>query len=185
VGAVPTCDVGETRCDGTRLQYCSEGRTGWLTAEECASEALCQGSLGNLSSSGTPQCVPPACAAGQHRCGETGMLQVCSEDRSGFVDQEPCIGAPFCNAVLADQGQSGCTDAPCEAGLMQCNGAQIQVCRDDRTGLDPVGAPCESAALCNVDDPANAFCDDPLCRRGATSGDEFRCQGDQLQRCNE
>jgi hypothetical protein len=182
---LPSCAVGETRCEGARLQFCSEGRTGWITAEECASEALCQSSIGVLGTSGTPQCLPPACAAGQHRCSETGMLQVCSEDRSNFVDQEQCVGAPFCNAVLADQGQSGCTDAPCEAGLAQCNGAQIQLCRDDRTGLDPVGEPCESAALCNADDPANAFCEEPLCRRGATSGDEFRCEGAQLQRCNE
>ncbi len=182
---LPACAVGETRCDGARLEYCSEGRTGWITAEECASEALCQASLGNLGSSGEPQCTPPACAAGQHRCSETGVLQVCSEDRSGFRDQEQCIGAPFCNAVLADQGQQGCRDAPCEAGLAQCNGAQIQVCRDDRTALDPVGAPCESAALCNAEDATNAFCEAPLCHRGATSGDEFRCDGAQLQRCNE
>jgi len=68
---------------------------------------------------------------------------------------------------------------------MQCNGAQIQVCRDDRTALDDVGPPCESAALCNADDPSNAFCDPPVCRRGATSGDEFHCEGALLQRCNE
>jgi hypothetical protein len=110
---------------------------------------------------------------------------VCSEDRSGFIDKEQCIGAPFCNAALANQGQSGCTDAPCEAGLMQCNGAQLEICRDDRTGLDPLGEPCESAALCNADNPANGFCEEPLCRRGATSGSEFRCEGSQLQRCNE
>jgi hypothetical protein len=49
---LPACAVGEARCDGTRLQFCSEGRTGWITAEECASEALCQGSLGNVGSNG-------------------------------------------------------------------------------------------------------------------------------------
>ncbi|MEY2930218.1 MAG: hypothetical protein RL033_967, partial [Pseudomonadota bacterium] len=82
---LPTCASGETRCDGARLQFCSEGRTGWITAEECASESLCQSSVGNVGSGGTPQCVPPACASGQHRCSETGTLQVCSEDRSSFV----------------------------------------------------------------------------------------------------
>jgi len=68
---------------------------------------------------------------------------------------------------------------------MQCNGAQIQVCRDDRTALDDVGPPCESAALCNADDPTNAICEPPVCHRGATAGDEFHCEGAQLQRCNE
>jgi hypothetical protein len=182
---LPACAVGEVRCDGARLEYCSEGRTGWITAEECASAALCSGSLTNVGSGGTPVCLPPVCAVGQHNCTEVGVLQVCSDDRTGFIDQETCIDAPFCNAVLADLGQAGCRDAPCEAGQMQCNGAQIQVCRDDRTALDDVGAPCESAALCNADDPSNAFCDPPVCRRGATSGDEFHCEGALLQRCNE
>ncbi|HEU4577224.1 MAG TPA: hypothetical protein VFS67_03145 [Polyangiaceae bacterium] len=182
---LPACAVGEVRCDGPRLEYCSEGRTGWITAEECASEALCTGSLNNVTAAGVPACLPPVCSAGQHRCTETGMLQVCSEDRSGFRDQEQCIGAPFCNSLIADQGQSGCRDAPCEAGQMQCNGAQIQVCREDRTALDDLGPPCESAALCNADDPSNAFCEPPVCHRGATAGDEFQCQGAELQRCNE
>src|SRR6185295_1251274 len=182
---LPACAVGEVRCEGAQLEFCSEGRTGWIVAEECASAALCSGSLSNVGASGTPVCLPPACAVGQHRCTETGVLQLCSEDRTGFRDQQACIGAPFCNAVLADQGQAGCRDAPCEAGQMQCNGAQIQVCRDDRTALDDVGPPCESAALCNADDPSNAVCDPPVCRRGATSGDEFHCEGALLQRCNE
>jgi hypothetical protein len=182
---LPACAVGEVRCEGAQLEFCSEGRTGWITAEECASPALCSGSLTNVSTAGTPVCLPPVCATGQHQCTDTGVLQVCSEDRTGFRDLETCIGAPFCNAALADQGQAGCRDAPCDSGQMQCNGAQIQVCREDRTGLDPVGAPCESAALCNVSDPMNAVCDEPVCRRGATSGDEFHCEGKELQRCNE
>jgi hypothetical protein len=182
---LPACAVGEVRCDGAQLEFCSEGRTGWIVAEECASAALCSGSLQNVGASGTPVCLSPACAVGQHHCTEIGVLQLCSEDRTGFRDQETCIGAPFCNAVLADQGQAGCRDAPCEAGQMQCNGAQIQVCRDDRTALDDLGPPCESAALCNTDDPSNAVCDPPVCRRGATSGDEFHCEGALLQRCNE
>src|SRR6185436_11182925 len=182
---LPACAVGEVRCEGARLEFCSEGRTGWVAAEECASAALCSGSLTNVGSAGTPVCLTPVCATGQHQCTDAGVLQVCSEDRTGFRDLETCIGPPFCNAVLADQGQAGCRDAPCEAGQMQCNGAQIQVCRDDRTGLDNSGAPCESAALCNADDPLNAVCDEPLCRRGATSGNEFHCEGKELQRCNE
>jgi len=33
---LPACAVGEVRCEGTLLRYCSEGRTGFVTAEECA-----------------------------------------------------------------------------------------------------------------------------------------------------
>jgi hypothetical protein len=182
---LPACAVGEVRCEGSQLEFCSEGRTGWTVAEECASPALCAGSLTNLGPGGEPVCLAPACAPNQHQCAEGGVLQVCSEDRTGFRVIQTCIGPPFCNAVLADQGQEGCRDAPCVAGEMQCNGAQIQVCRQDRTALDDTGALCESPALCNADDPTNAFCEDPACRRGATSGSEFRCEGAQLERCNE
>jgi hypothetical protein len=182
---LPKCAVGEVRCEGSQLQYCSEGRTGFVTAEECASSALCQGSLMNFTPSGVPACLPPVCATGEHQCTEAGVLQVCNEDRTGFRVIQACIGPAFCNAALANQGQDGCTAAPCEAGHMQCNGAEIQKCRDDRTGLDDTGTVCESAALCNAADPLNAFCEEPTCRRGATSGSEFRCDGAALQRCNE
>jgi hypothetical protein len=182
---LPACAVGEVRCEGSQLQYCSEGRTGFVSAEECATSALCQGSLMNFTPSGVPACLPPVCAADEHQCTEAGVLQVCNEDRTGFRVIQACIGPAFCNAALANQGQDGCTAAPCEAGNMQCNGAEIQKCREDRTGLDDTGTVCESAALCNAADPLNAICDEPTCRRGATSGDEFRCEGAELQRCNE
>jgi len=182
---LPACAVGEVRCEGSQLQYCVEGRTGFVAAEDCATAALCTASLTNVGPAGTPLCLPPACAANEHRCSEGGVLQVCNEDRSGFRVSQTCIGTPFCSAALADQGLDGCRSAPCEAGQMQCNGANIQVCRADRTGLDDTGVTCESPALCNAEDPANAFCEPPVCHRGATSSDEFRCDGKALQRCNE
>lgn len=182
---LPACAVGEVRCEGTQLQYCAEGRTGFVLAEDCATAALCTASLTNVGPAGTPRCLPPACAANEHQCTEAGVLQVCNEDRSGYRVIQTCIGAPFCSAALADQGQDGCRSAPCEAGQMQCNGAKIQVCRADRTALDDTGIVCESAALCNATDPSNAFCEPPLCHRGPTSSDEFQCDGRELQRCNE
>ncbi len=182
---LPACAQGEVRCEGLQLQYCSEGRTGFTSAEECATAALCQASLMNVTPGGVPACLPPVCAASEHQCTEAGVLQVCNEDRMGFRVIQACLGPAFCNAALANQGQKGCTAAPCEAGHMQCNGAQLQQCREDRTGLDDTGTVCESAELCNAEDPLNAFCEEPACRRGATSADEFRCEGAALQRCNE
>ena len=35
------------------------------------------------------------------------------------------------------------------------------ICRADQSGLDDSGPPCDSAELCNADDPANAFCETP------------------------
>ncbi len=182
---VPECIPGERRCTGDRLEFCNEGRTGWELAETCATPVLCVNSLTYAGTGERPRCIRATCDVGEHECTEGGVLQVCDEGRDRFRQLETCIGPPFCNSVEADQGRAGCLAAPCASGQMQCNGPQRQVCRQDRTGFDPVGAPCETRDLCNDDDPANAFCRAPTCQRGPTSATEFRCQGSVLERCND
>ncbi len=179
------CTGGEVRCNGAQLESCNPGRTGWALAEQCGSPALCESSLTSNDAAGNPRCLVATCTPGAHQCTEVGALQVCNEERTGFRTISTCIGPAFCNSVLADQGGNGCTSAPCEAGAMQCNGAQVQRCLDDRTGFENVGVACETAALCNDDDPLNAFCAEPACRRGELSAEEFECQAASLQRCNE
>lgn len=182
---VPECVDGERRCIGDRLEFCNEGRTGWELAETCGTPTLCENSLAFAGTGERPRCVRAACDAGEHECTESGVLQVCDEERDGFRFLEACLGPAFCNSVEADQGRPGCLDAPCAPGQMQCNGPQREVCRADSTGFDPVGTPCESRDLCNDDDPAAAVCRQPACARGPGSTTEFRCQGAVLERCNE
>ncbi|HWO11352.1 MAG TPA: hypothetical protein VNN80_17785 [Polyangiaceae bacterium] len=180
----PVCVPREVRCELNRLNACNEGQTDLALAEECATPSLCDASITYTGVRGSPRCVRPACAAGEHRCDEAGVLEVCNADRDGYDPIEACIGPQFCNAVAADNGEPGCEDAPCEAGDEQCNGPQIQRCLPDRTGFEEVGAACETRGLCN-DDNATAFCAAPACRRGPLSGTEFSCQGATLLRCND
>src|ERR1051325_10136710 len=38
------CELGTTQCDGRLLQLCTDGGTAWATLQQCASNALCEGS---------------------------------------------------------------------------------------------------------------------------------------------
>jgi hypothetical protein len=179
----PLCLNLEVRCDGVRLLACNEGLTGFDVAEECATPVLCDASIAYSGIRGSPRCKRPACDVGKHRCSDTGVLEICNEDRTGFKAKEECIGPPFCSAVAADNNQPGCREAPCESGEEQCNDADIQRCSADRTSFDTI-LTCETRGLCNDDNPA-ARCDPAVCQRGPLSGTEFRCQGNVLQRCND
>jgi hypothetical protein len=185
----PVCVPKEVRCDEqvnpANLMVCNEGQTAFTVAEDCATPKLCEASITYTGLRGSPRCVRAACSVGEHRCTETGGLELCNVDRDGFDPIEQCIGAPFCNAVAADNGQPGCRDAPCESGEQQCNGPQILVCTADRTQFVPSGAPCETRGLCNDDNTQAAFCQAPVCQRGLFSGTEFRCEGTSLLRCND
>jgi hypothetical protein len=182
--SAPACLSREVRCKGVQLLACNEGLTDFDVAEECATPVLCDASIAYSGIRGSPRCVRPKCDVNQHRCSDTGVLEVCNEDRTDFKAIEECIGAPFCSAVAADNGQPGCRDAPCESGQEQCNGAEIQRCSDDRTRFDAVTT-CETRGLCDDSNPRDAFCRPPVCQRGPLSGTEFRCQGTVLQRCND
>jgi hypothetical protein len=168
---VPVCEIDETRCTDGSLERCNAGRSGWDVVQPCATAALCERSKSRVPLS----CEPPSCAPGENRCTETGVLQTCSADLTEFADVATCIGPPFCNA-----GGGRCEPAPCEAGQLTCNGAQIQVCNPDRTGFDDFGPACETAALCNARGPANVHCDPPFC-----GVNEVSCLGsNQLETCN-
>ena len=182
----PICVPREVRCEAASLMACNEGQTDFFLAEECATPRLCDASITYTGLRGSPRCVRPVCAEGEHRCTAEGVLEVCNAARDGFDSLIKCIGQPFCNAVAADNGtpEDGCEDAPCAPGEDQCNGPQIQRCLLDQTGFENVGAPCETRGLCN-DDGAVAFCQAPVCQRGPLSGTEFRCEGAALRRCND
>lgn len=161
------CSAGEGRCDGPLLQRCNERGDGWDPVDQCASHALCDAT--------EMQCSAPACAPRQHFCSSAGELLLCKEDRSGFEHKAQCQSGAYCSAV---SGREGCEAVACRAGRQRCNGAQIEECRSDRTGFDPVGEPCASASLCREGDSAVARCEAALCVAG-----RFECDGARLMRC--
>lgn len=183
--AQPGCDLDEWRCSGDQLQTCNEGQTGWELAETCSTAALCEAGLKMIDIPSHRACARATCVVGEHRCSETGVLEVCTAERDGFIAVQPCIGPAFCNAVAANEGLSGCLDAPCQRGEMLCNGNRVERCSDDQTQFELVGEPCDTRDLCIDDDSGNAFCEEPTCRRGLGSDSEFVCDGSSLFRCNE
>jgi len=68
-------------------------------AEECATPVLCDASIAYSGIRGSPRCVRPKCEIGQHRCSDTGVLELCNQDRTDYQANEECIGPPFCSAV--------------------------------------------------------------------------------------
>jgi hypothetical protein len=166
-----TCAPGARRCTDDLLEMCLPTLTGWEPLSRCATPALCRSSLDGPSG----RCTAPVCAAGELRCTPQGVLEVCRGDLTGFETRQVCEGAPFCNVVAGR-----CEASACEAGATRCNGAQIQVCNDDRTAFENLGQPCATAALCDDDGSGTPFCRTPACGVG-----QFRCLAiGQPQRCN-
>jgi hypothetical protein len=166
---VVRCDAGTARCSEGLLQRCNDQGDGWGLIDQCASQALCDAEAG--------VCNPPACAAREYRCTDSGELQMCGPDRSGFELVQQCPSAAFCSAV---PGRAQCEGTACRAGRQRCNGPQIEQCREDRSGFDPVGEPCASAALCREGEAIFPSCAAPACVPGT-----FVCEGSILSRCSD
>ena len=165
------CQENESRCTGTGLERCNAGRTDWELVGQCETAALCE--VGR--SAVPPVCAPPECEIGSHICTPEGVLKGCRIDRTGYDTQQTCDGPQFCDPVAGK-----CNPVECEAGDKRCNGAQIEVCLEDRTGFRPEGDPCLTPQLCNDSDPSSVRCDPPKC-----AVNQFSCFGTaQLQTCN-
>jgi hypothetical protein len=164
---VVRCTPGMVRCNAHLLQRCNSEGDAWTLLNQCASAVLCDATAG--------RCAAPACGAEEHRCAEDGQLQVCKADRSGFELREQCRSAAYC---ITEPGRQRCAETECRAGRQRCNGAQIEECRTDRTGFDPLGAPCASAALCVEGEAEFPHCETASCTPGV-----FVCSGRQLSRC--
>jgi len=168
----PTCEQNASRCTGSTLERCNEGRTDFESVNLCVTAALCEQGRASVP----PVCEPPKCDPGSHICTPEGVLKGCRVDRTGYDVQQACAGPQFCDATGGK-----CNPVACEAGDRRCNGAQIEVCLDDRTGFRPEGGPCETAALCDQSDSSDVRCNFPAC-----AVDQFSCFGGvQLQGCND
>lgn len=163
------CQPGQHRCQGSVLQTCRTIARGWELEAQCASAALCDETAA--------ECQVPRCAPQEYQCLESGELVVCNADRNGFQHVEQCESGAFCSSV---RGQEGCQQTACTPGEQRCNGPQVEQCRSDRMGFDPVPPACASAALCRSDGSGSASCETPACQAGT-----FACNGRELQRCND
>jgi hypothetical protein len=166
---VVRCEPNRPRCSDNLLQRCNESGDGWVLLDQCGSSALCD--------EVAVSCATPACAPREHRCTPSGGLEACNTERTGFSQIETCLSAAFCSAVA---GREGCLGTACRAGRQQCNGPQIEECREDRSGFDKIGEPCVSAALCREGEMEFPYCVPPACVPG-----QFACDGTALLRCSD
>lgn len=107
----PVCAVGEKQCNGSQLQICNTGRTGWTNLEKCGSATLCMNSL--MPSS---QMTCDACVDGSLRC-SAAQPQTCEDPGTGPATWEDS-GAECDAAALCDATTATCL---CSLGDTRCN----------------------------------------------------------------
>jgi hypothetical protein len=181
------CNLGTFQCTGSKREICTQladGNIGWLTQEDCLSNALCvQGLEQELIG-----CVPPACNLDMGKC-EGATPQRCLEDLTGFGGfGVECANAGQCSTLPADcpNGAPCCAEA-CTPGTIRCNASAMERCANDSESWEPVES-CQSADLCQQGldlcggAAGGCVCAQPVCQPG-----ERRCSPDDpttLEVCN-
>jgi hypothetical protein len=162
-----SCQPGRRRCDGPLLEVCKPTADGWDLIEQCPTPGLCDAETG--------ACQLPVCRPLQYQCSENGELRRCNADQTGFELDRQCASRAFCSD---ERGRERCESVACNPGDRRCNGAQLEECRDDQMGFDPLMA-CINSALCVQEGPGQARCATPLCESGQNS-----CNGRELRLCS-
>jgi hypothetical protein len=178
------CEESDVQCNGADLERCvsfgAGQANGWLKIQHCDSAALC-----NADSA---SCTAKTCAFGEQRC-SGAVPERCNEDLTAREQLGSCANAAFCSPdadkCAAENKQAPCClETACTGGELRCNNGQLERCRDDQMGLDPL-ATCATQKLCELSlggcqsSPASCACEPPKCDAGAT-----RCSGSTLERCN-
>ena len=170
-GDCAACTEAEQRCAAeasAEREVCQEGKFVPLAA--CGSGELCDHSA---ASPGDCSPVVEGCAdkaPGTAVClGSTRI--VCGRDLVSVTGTpQSCVSAEAC-----EQGTGGAC-AQCVTGEHACEGQQLQICNETRTGFVSVGSPCTAGAPCNKE---LGMCTAQTCKPNAWS-----CSGDTLRHCN-
>lgn len=173
----PSCDPGQLRCSGARLEVCNDGRNGWDFVDECVTEGVCELSRQDPVA---VSCVEPVCDTGDVVCSPGGARLACGIERTEYsVTVSQCRRPEDCTPA-------GCQVDPCTVGELSCNGTTLQQCQAPADGGRPsrvAVSDCATQELCRrslsrplVGAPG---CEPPVCAPG-----EFSCAGRQMQVCN-
>lgn len=168
------CQAGELRCNSGQLERCRDDQLGLDPLVSCATQKLCELSLGACQgSAGSCACEPPKCEAGEKRC-TGGTLERCNADQTDWEALETCATEELCQSGLA-QGAVVCPPIQCRVGEHRCTGASLEVCNAGQTDFDLVKSCPGGAAFCN---PGGGVCTDTPCRVG-----QLQCNGVRVERC--
>jgi hypothetical protein len=179
--AVPTCEVGATRCVDGQPQICNAGRTDFRSnGAACATVELCN--------SGTATCATPVCGPSDTHC-VGAQPRTCNPGRTDYVDNgSACASEALCNPTTGT-----CGEQQCVAGQLRCDPAgptRLQRCKADLTGWE--SEPCDvcaTAELCSASLSA-ATCGATSCKEPVCTAGTRRCggggadQGKVLEMCN-
>jgi hypothetical protein len=188
-GQCTVCKEGEFRCNGARLEKCSSNRTSWDLYRQCANAAEC-----NVSSAECRACVP-----GETQCSgaEQRALQVCNANHT-WSSAQTCETKELCELSAAAapdaNGAKACIPPGCpEPGVSpdgvhyRCvNGVELERCPPGRVAWVQTDV-CASEDLCTTtaNDPAGADANGTQCVEPECEPDEFRCNGNRLEQCNQ
>ncbi|HEV8548418.1 MAG TPA: hypothetical protein VGQ57_05300, partial [Polyangiaceae bacterium] len=162
----PGCGTaGAFVCEGTTLKQCKDDLTDWDVVQACPAATECNPVAGAC----TDLCTP-----GEYQC-NGAVLRQCQPDRH-WRNETTCASSALCQTTTDPAPSGSCTPPACDkAGDFACSGADLQRCRDDLTGYDPVES-CSSSDLCSA---ADKRCNDPVC-----DPSEYKCFGSELRQCN-
>ncbi len=160
----PTCvQAGATSCDGANLLVCASDLTAYEPLDVCASSALCNAVDGRCD---MPACVTP----GEVRCAGN-VREQCRVDLTGWDELDICTAEQLCDL---DQG---CV-TECPTPDFRCNGPVVESCQViDGVPVWVAETVCATSALCETTE-TGASCAEVTCEV-----DEYRCNGDDLERC--
>ena len=151
------CNLWQERCNGNRIERCSEGPA-WALLLDCAfTGQTCDDQL-EVRCAGEPRCI-----TGELRCTQD-RVEVCSN--GGFVVAQDCVAEGMgCR-------EGACAPISCQSGAIECVGEVAMVCEAGTffaTDCAAEGKICEPTRT-------------PPCRTVCGDG-RLRCNGDQLQTC--
>jgi hypothetical protein len=177
------CKSGDLRCDGAWRQECNAEGTGWKQLEPCPGASMCNPTYCGACNPGELACRGELASAGTE-------LWECGSDGGWSVHHDDCSSPGLCQASLeaARAGKNAmltCVEPACDVGEYVCDGAKLQHCRPDQTGLDLVDT-CASPALCEVA-ATNAGMSTgtvDMCPPGCTGG-AYLCEGLTLKQCRD
>jgi len=119
-GTSGSCTTGQYQCQGIDLQECQQGA--YVTIKQCPTAELCQAHVG-------AQCGTAACADGDVRCADGGVLQACNPGRTGFDNAQTCASPALCRTDAGVDG--GCVPPACQLGWQQCGTCPSPYSADD------------------------------------------------------
>jgi len=167
-----TCVPEEHRCDGSKLEICSDG--GWTLIEDCGDPSAC-----NLNSDSCRSCTPD-----EYEC-QGKNLMLCSQAMVWTLAAE-CSNEATCS-VTADKRSGACADVDprCTTELMHvCDDGQLLRCTQSRDELVVIDN-CESNELCDAAAADLQARDQKLAScLVACEPDAVRCAGAEFQRCS-